>query len=429
MPEADVQPAKLSAPRLAARSLLPLLACVGLALLFHLVAAPLMKPLHVKLAMDIGINIILAVSLNMINGFTGQFSIGHAGFMAIGAYTAGAFTYYGGLGDVWGDESFTHGILSWSRPLADFTGNLFTAGDILFLAACLVGGLMAALIGLVVGLPSLRLRGDYLAVVTLGFGDIIRLLMELSDGQLKTVADIQSTPYFQRYTHLGGASAMSGLSFMTTTFWVVLFACFTLLAAFRLRMSSHGRAFLAIRENEIAAESMGVPTTRYKVAAFVLAAGFAGFAGGLFAHQSSVLNPGDYGFIKSFDILIMVVLGGQGSISGTVIAATVITLLSEFLVRPPHLWILGLIVILLLAVFRQRKAMRAIIMVAVATIVWEIARALALHFQINLAQYRMILFALALVLIMILRPQGLLGIREVWDYLPGRKRLPTEMKA
>src|SRR5262249_50034997 len=159
-------------------------------------------------------------------------------------------------------------------------------------------------------------------------------------------------------THLNSASGFFGLPAYTNVFWVYLFVCITLIVAYRLKESSYGRAFLSIRENEVAAEAMGINTTRFKVRAFMIAAFFAGIAGGLFAHELGViLNPNELGFLKSFDIVIMVVLGGMGSVSGAVLAAILLTILPE--------------------------ALRAF------------------------AQYRMIFYALALILMMILRPQGL----------------------
>lgn len=362
----------------------PLPVGVVLALMIHLLLAPLLPPLYAKILLDIGISIILAVSLNMVSGFTGQFSLGHAGFMAVGGYTAAAVTYYGGASALlWGSSALVPGLPSWTRSPADFVGVLVTPADALFLGACLAGGIVAALAGLLVGLPTLRLRGDYLAIVTLGFGEIVRVLLQQSKPLLMTVQEVEATPWPERFVHLGGALGFTRLTYFTSHFWVWFFVFMMLVVAVRLRYSTFGRSFLAIRENDIAAQAMGVPTTGYKVLAFVMGAFFAGIAGALFAHQvGTTLNPGEMGFLKSIDILIMVVLGGLGSISGSVLAAAVLTILPEAL------------------------------------------RSLSVG-GVNLAEYRMVLYALLLILIMLLRPQGLLGTRELWDmkYWSRRKRL------
>ncbi len=202
-----------------------------------------------------GINIILAVSLNLINGFTGQFSIGHAGFMAIGAYASAYFTVY-------------HGRLRSSCSAGSARRRV---GLIVFLVAILIGGLVAAFAGLLVGLPSLRLRGDYLAIVTLGFAEIIRIVILNIDV-------------------VGGATGFTGIPGYGQ-FLLGLHRWPSLIIARRAehRPLRHGRAFLSVREDEIAAEAMGVNTTRYKVLAFVIGSAFAGIAGGLFAHYDKFL--------------------------------------------------------------------------------------------------------------------------------------------
>jgi len=335
----------------------PLLIGVVLAVGLHLAGGNIIAPFYVKLLMDIGINIILAVSLNLVNGFTGQFSIGHAGFMAVGGYAAGTITYYGSF-LLWGS---THVIEGW-----------LSKGDLLFVGGCLFGAVLAALAGFVVGLPSLRLRGDYLAIVTLGFGEILRVLLQRTGDVLQTAGEVEKASTATLATSLGGSLGFSGLPYYTDLFWVYVFVTITLVVALRLKFSSLGRAFLSIRENEIAAEAVGVDTTKLKVRAFVLAAAFAGIAGGLFAHEiGTSLNPRELGFQKSFDVVIMVVLGGMGSVSGAVLAAIVLTILPE--------------------------ALR------------------------GLSEFRMPIYALALILMMILRPQGLLGLKEIWE-LKWRKR-------
>ncbi|MBI4510707.1 MAG: branched-chain amino acid ABC transporter permease [Deltaproteobacteria bacterium] len=340
-----------STVRAAPRFLAPVIAGIGLSFVAQLVLAPAIGPFYAKIFTDIGINIILAVSLNVVNGFTGQFSIGHAGFMAVGGYMAGAVTYYGSF-------------LLWGS--AEIHGGFLGSGDILFLCGCLAGGLTAAAAGYVVGLPSLRLRGDYLAIVTLGFGEIIRVLLQQTGDVLFLKEEIDQASPITLLGMLGGSLGFTGIPFYTTVFWVYVFVTLTLVVAYRLKESSFGRAFLSIRENEIAAEAMGINTTKFKVQAFVLSAFFAGIAGGLFAHEvGTALNPRELGFQKSFDIVIMVVLGGTGSVSGAVLAAMLLTILPEMLR--------------------------------------------------SFADYRMIVYALSLIVMMIVRPQGLFGIREIWE--------------
>ncbi len=337
---------------------LPILVGFALAVALQLSIGPLAGPFAVKLLMDIGINIILAVSLNLVNGFTGQFSIGHAGFMAVGGYVAGAVTYYGSF-LLWGSAQVHAGWLS--------------KGDLLFVGGCLAGAVVASAAGWVVGLPSLRLRGDYLAIVTLGFGEILRVMLQRSGDVLTDAASVRQASPVTLATSLGGSLGFSGLPYYTDLFWVYLFVTITLVVALHVKFSSSGRAFLSIRENEIAASAVGINTTKLKVRAFVLAAAFAGIAGGLFAHEvGTSLNPRELGFQKSFDIVIMVVLGGMGSVSGAVLAAIVLTLLPE--------------------------ALR------------------------SFSEFRMPIYALALILMMILRPQGILGLREIWEVSWLRRR-------
>jgi branched-chain amino acid transport system permease protein len=286
----------------------------------------------------IGINITLAVSLNIINGHAGQFSLGHAGFMAVGAYFSSFLTVY-----------------YFSSIVDKYPG----AQDALLVVAILLGGVLAAAAGYLVGLPSLRLRGDYLAIVTLGFGEIIRVL----------ILNIEK---------IGGARGFSGIPHWSNFFWVYFFAGITILISWRLVRSSVGRAFLAVREDPIAAEAMGVDTTKYKVKAFVIGSFWAGVAGGLFAHYQMYLNPTAFTFLRSFEIVVMVVLGGLGSISGSIIAATVLTILPEGL--------------------RYAKEL--------------------LHTD---KDPRMVIYSVMLIVLMLTRPQGLFGRRELWEVLPRRK--------
>ncbi len=405
----------------AVRALAPLAAAIGIALLLHFVIRPWVSGYNEfwgsRVPLDVGINVILAVSLTMVNGFTGQFSLGHAAFMAVGAYSAAGAVYYTSY-RLWGDAAMYGGVLSGLSPEG---GPLMTGADLLFLGSVLLGGLIAAFCGYLVGLPSLRLRGDYLAIVTLGFGEIVRVLItSQTTDTLYDAEEIAQTPLWELPRYLGGPVGFTGLPFYTSLFWVWLFAVLTLVVAYRLKESTYGRAFLSIREDEIAAEAMGIKTTRYKVRAFVLAAFFAGVAGALYAHTIGVqLSANELGFMKSFDIIIMVVLGGMGSISGAAIAAAILSVLPEFLRSPPGIFspvMMGLVIasLALVLLFTKRRVRSAVIVLASAA-AYEGVRRWAESQGINLADYRMILYALALILMMILRPQGLFGVREIWN--------------
>lgn len=249
------------------------------------------------------INVMLAVSLNLINGITGQFSIGHAGFMSIGAYVSAILT------------------LNFDMP---------------FVLALVIAGIVAALFGILIGIPTLRLNGDYLAIATLGFGEIIRIVL-------------LNTEY------VGGASGLSGIPNQTSWTIMFLFTLVTIVVINNFIRSSHGRACIAIRENEIAAEAMGINTTLYKVIAFSLGALFAGIAGGLSAHKFYVINPGSFNFLKSFEILVMVVLGGLGSTSGAIVGAVVLTVLFTVLQEYPELrMIIYSAILILMMIFRPK---------------------------------------------------------------------------
>jgi branched-chain amino acid transport system permease protein len=282
----------------------------------------------------VGINIILAVSLNLINGITGQFSIGHAGFYAVGAYTSATVVFYGGTA---------------IRSLVPF---LPPDGQnvLLLLIGILAAAIAAGIAGLAVGIPSLRLKGDYLAIVTLGFGEIIRVLILNIDV-------------------IGGSRGFSGIPGLSNFFWVYLFVIVTIITGRNLLNSSYGRAFVSIRDDEIAAEAMGVDTTRFKVLSFVVSSMFAGVAGSLFAHFTMFLHPNSFQFTTSFYLIIMVVVGGLGSIEGAVVGAILITASLE--------------------IFRGFGA------------------------------YRLVNFSVLLVLIMLYRPQGLLG---TWTW---RRKRPS----
>ena len=411
------------------RSALAVTLCLCVALALHFWLRPMLGVFFsgadywAKIGLDITINIVLAVSLTMVNGFTGQFSIGHAAFMAVGAYTTACIVYYASF-RIWGDAAVHGGVLS--TVLQGREVPLLTWADLLFAGGVLVGGVVAAVCGYVVGLPSLRLRGDYLAIVTLGFGEIVRVVLQQTTDTYYDAESIRATPLWKLPAHVGGGLGFSGLPFYTSLFWGGLLAGLTLLVAFRLKRSSAGRAFLSIREDEVAAEAMGVNTTKYKVRAFVIAAFFAGCAGGLFAHTNGVqLNPGELGFMKSFDIIIMVVLGGLGSISGATIAAGILTILPELLRDPPSVWPMGVLVCAPVAalggvVFAHRW-WRPLLIVCILLGVWELLRVVARLLGISLSDYRMVLYAIALIGMMIARPEGLLGIRELWDLRPASR--------
>ncbi|MBI2818396.1 MAG: branched-chain amino acid ABC transporter permease [Acidobacteria bacterium] len=289
---------------------------------------------YYQIVILVGINIILAVSLNLINGFTGQFSIGHAGFYAVGAYTSASVVYYGGPS--------IRAATAFLPPMAQDAA--------LLMLGILAAALAAGMAGLAVGIPSLRLRGDYLAIVTLGFGEIIRVL----------ILNIES---------IGGSRGFTGIPQLSNFFWVYLAVIITIVSIHNLVNSSYGRAFISIRDDEVAAEAMGVDTTRIKVLSFVISSMFAGVAGSLFGHFTMYLHPNSFLFITSFYVIIMIVVGGLGSIEGAVLGAVLITVVLE--------------------VFREFGA------------------------------FRLVNFSILLVLIMLYRPQGLLG---TWTLVKRKQR-------
>jgi branched-chain amino acid transport system permease protein len=345
-------------------SVWPLAAGLLLAAVIQWTLPAAVGPYYSRIVIDIGIAIIMAVSLNIVNGLTGQFSIGHAGFMTLGGYAAGALTYYGSL---W----------MWDSPAKH--GGSWGSGMWLFAASCMVGGVVAAAAGYVVGLPSLRLRGDYLAIVTLGFGEIVRVVLQQTQDVIDDPHALRSATIGQFWPPpVGGAVGFDGIPKYTNLFWVYAFVAITVVCAYRVKYSGLGRAMISIREDEIAAQAMGVNIARYKVLAFVLAAFFAGTAGGLFAHESGlIISPKDAGFQRSFDYLIMTVLGGRGSITGVMLAAMILTSLPELLR--------------------------------------------------DFEQYRLIVYALLLIVMMVVRPQGLFGAQEIWQLWPWRGKRATEV--
>ena len=292
-----------------------------------------LDPYHLDICINVGINIILAVSLNLINGFTGQFSLGHAGFMAVGAYTSASVTMFLG----------PH-LMATHSPL-------------IFLPALLAGGFMAALAGLMVGVPSLRLTGDYLAIVTLGFGEIIRVI-------------------FRNMEAVGGSLGLQGIPAYTTPFWTFGFAALTIYVVSSLVNSTYGRGFIAVHDDEVAASAMGINTTRYKIIAFIVGAFFAGVAGGIYGHFKLSIDPKGFDFVKSIEIVVMVILGGMGNNVGVVLAAILLTLLPEFLRT--------------LAGFTLPNPFGS--------------HAISLRW---IADTRMIIYSLLIVLLMLVRPQGL----------------------
>ena len=280
-----------------------------------LINTGILNPFYEITLATICINIILAVSLNLVTGFTGQFSLGHAGFMSIGAYVGAII----------------------NMQMNSTTG---------FLAGIFAGALAAAVVGILIGIPTLRLKGDYLAIATLGMAEIIRVV-------------------FLNLEITNGAAGLNGIPRFTNWTWLFLFTVAAVILINNFLRSSQGRACISIREDEIAAESMGINTTKYKVMAFAIGAFFAGTAGALYSSYFYFLKPGLFGFLKSIDILVIVVLGGMGSVTGSVIAAVLLALITTFLQA--------------------------------------------------FTEIRMILYAALLVIIMIFRPKGIMGTKEITD--------------
>lgn len=288
--------------------------------------------------------VILAVSLNLINGFTGQFSIGHMGFAAVGAYTSATIT------------TLLLKITPTSIP-----------NFIIFIIALLMGGVLAGATGFIIGFPSLRLKGDYLAIMTLGFGEIIRTI-------------------FNNINYVGGPRGLLGIPKFSTFPIIFITAILTIIIIRNIVFSTHGRALLSIRENEVASELVGINTTNYKILAFVIGAFFAGIGGGLLAHLIQIAHPTQFGFMYSILVLIMVYAGGMGSISGSVIAAFVLTFLSE-----------GLRVGL--------ASLSDLIKFTVGD------------------QWRMVIYSLLLIFIMLFRTEGLMGMKELRFLIPEEEDL------
>ena len=281
------------------------------AILFGLTTSQFIKPYYTGIIILTLINIILAVSLNLIVGFTGQLCLGHAGFMAIGAYVSAMLT---------------------------------KEMNLPFFLALLIGSIIAAIFAALIGYPTLRLKGDYFAITTLAFCEIIRVV----------IMNIEA---------VGGATGLKSIPKNTNFTIAFIFAVITVLIIYNILHSSHGRAMITVRENEIAAEAMGINTFKYKMMAFIIGAFFAGLAGSLYAHYMGYIQPSTFNFVKSIDYLTYVVFGGMGSLSGSILATGVLTFLPELLR--------------------------------------------------SFAEYRMIIYPLALIVLMIFRPEGLLGNKEL----------------
>ena len=310
---------------------------IGLALFYGVVMAlrktEMLTSYYVQIIMFALINSMVTVGLNLINGFTGQFSIGQAGFVAVGAYVSGVVTTL----------VLPTNLAPFLRPVA-------------LVAGVLAGGVAAGLCGYLIGRPSLRLKGDYLAIVTLAFGEIIR-------------SAIRMIP------QVGGPRGFYGIPRYSNLFWIVLFFGLTIYAMRNFLYSSYGRACVSCREDELASETMGVDTTRYKVMAFTVGSAMAGVAGGLLAHLLGYLHPDQFNYLRSIDFLVYLYAGGVGSITGSIIGASLLTVIPEML-----------------------------------------------RF---LAGWRLVIYGVVLVLLMLFRSQGIFGGRELTSMIPVLKRKPA----
>lgn len=330
-----------------------------------------------QLVLFAAVNCVIALSLNIINGMAGQFSIGHAGFVGIGAYTGALIA--GNL----------HLTLGGNDPELKHS---FIVMPIVLVAS---GGI-AALFGLVVGLPSLRLRGDYLAIVTLGFAEIFRLV-------IATASSTGDGPVSRFLASLGGPNGYAGpegigLPQYAGAFWIFGALIVATLFAWRLKFSGWGRALRALREDEIAASAVGVDPTRYKVTSFVLAAAGAGMAGGLFALMrdgSPTVQPDSFTFAQSFDYITMVILGGSGSVSGAIFGGVFVTVTVKLIEQFQPF-------------FREQLGALADVVQPSSGAVADVLR------KLDLNALRMVVYAAVLIGLMILRPEGLFGERELF---------------
>ena len=290
-----------------------ILIVVVYALITILLKGGMLNRQYRSLLVPIGVNIMLAVSLNLVTGFLGELSLGHACFMSIGAYTSSLTSIY-----------LVHSL---PAPIG-------------FAISLLVGGIVAAVFGLLIGIPVLRLNGDYLAIVTLAFGEIVKSVINVIGitGGAKGLSKIPLRSDYNNYT----------LVFILTVLTIVFIVNFV--------HSRDGRAITAIRDNEIATESIGIKVSTYKIKAFVIAAFFAGVAGCVYAHNVGIIKPQTFDYNKSIEILVIVVLGGMGSVTGSVIAAIVLTILPEFLRGADNLrMLLYAVVLILIMIFNHNK--------------------------------------------------------------------------
>lgn len=292
------------------------------------------NPYILQIAMFVGINIILSTSLNLVNGYMGEFSVGHAGFMAVGAYITSVL-------NVWlfsSTKVFGPAVLSPSSAIY------------LFPVTLILGGIGAAVVGLLVAIPSFRTRGDYLAIITLAVNYIVK-------------------SYIENMQVIGGARGFMGMSGIVNAMqevvnvpwvliWVLTSVGVTVWLLHRFVNSTYGKGIVAIRDDEIAAEIMSVDTRRMKIVAFMLSSGLAGIAGGLFAHILGYINPGTFTIMKSTEALVMVYLGGMGSLSGAILSAVSLTLILEFF-RPLQVakWVVVPLLLILLMLFRPEGIM------------------------------------------------------------------------
>ena len=286
------------------------------------------------LLMYIGINIILSVSLNLVNGYMGEFSVGHAGFMAVGAYVASILNVW-----LFTDSSvFGPSLLSPSSAVY------------LFPVTLLAGGIAAAIAGLLVAVPSFRTRGDYLAIITLAVNYIVK-------SSIENIQPIGGARGFMGMRSVIG-SMQAAINLPWNMIWVFICVGVTVWIIHRLVNSTYGKGIIAIRDDEIAAEIMSVDTRRMKIVAFMLSSGLAGIAGGLFAHVLGYINPGTFTIMKSTEVLIMVYLGGMGSLSGSVLSAIILTLALEAF-RPLQLvkWVVLPLLLIVLMIFRPEGIM------------------------------------------------------------------------
>jgi ABC-type branched-subunit amino acid transport system ATPase component/ABC-type branched-subunit amino acid transport system permease subunit len=395
------------------RSILHALSFLALLALLYLVAIPLDIPNRIlgsyghQLFLDVGIAITLAVSLNLILGIAGQFSIGHAGFLAAGAYTSAVIAGY------------------YFAPLLQFfmgTLNLSatTGFQLIMVIGMIAGATMAALMGLLVGLPTLRLRGDYLAIATLGFGEILAVfnqntaylggstglsLRSMRFEWLAAERPLQGqTPFFQSVE----AYMFDPPPYLVGSFAVYGVALLAIYVVHNIKYATSGRALLALREDTIASESVGVSTTRYKVVAFVIGAALAGLAGGLVSHEKTLVNPEGFRFMRSIEIVAMVILGGGGSITGSIIAAIVLTLMPEAL-RTSTTYIYEYLHNVALSYSPEGQT------IVPAGQGWE---NWALWVKaLDIEKWRMVLYSLFIIMAMLFRPQGLFGRYEINEIL------------